>query len=86
VVFGSEDPRQLVRWLCNTYGLQAILQEVAQYRPTDSAEATPTKRAYKKRGAKKGSKRGAKKGATKNGRRKGGNRGASSEGHEVGNP
>lgn len=66
VLFSSQDPKALVNWLCESYGLQTILQAVAEYRPTASAEAAPTKRAYKKRGAKKSaSKKGGKKGSRK---------------------
>jgi hypothetical protein len=72
VLFSTQDPRALVNWLCDTYGLTTILQSVAEYRPTGAAEATTTKRAYKKRGRKpgpkKGSKKGSKKGAGKRGR------------------
>lgn len=68
VLFSSQDPKALVSWLCQTYGLQAILQAIAEYRPTSTmAEAAPTKRAYKKR-AKKGA---TKKAAGKRGRKKG---------------
>jgi hypothetical protein len=56
VLFSSQDPKALINWLCQTYGLQSVLQAVAEFRPTGATEAAPTKRAYKKR---------AKKGATK---------------------
>lgn len=86
VLFSSADPRPLVRWLCDTYGLQTVLQSVAQYRPSGAAEEAPAKRAYKKRGPKKGSKRGSKKAAGKQGGGKGGRRsGTSGGGDEVGN-
>jgi hypothetical protein len=75
-LFSSQDPKALVNWLCETYGLQTILQAVAEYRPTTAAEAAPTKRAYKKRG---GHKRGAKKGAGKKGGGKGSRKQAGSE-------
>lgn len=54
ILFSTDDPQPLVRWLCDTYGLQAILQSVAQYQPSGGAEEAPQKRAYKKRGPKKG--------------------------------
>lgn len=75
VLFSSQDPKALVNWLCQTYGLQSVLQAVAEYRPTASAEAAPTKRAYKKR-AKKGA---TKKGASKKGGKKRGRKPAGSE-------
>lgn len=79
VLFSAGDPQPLVRWLCDTYGLQTILQEVAQYRPGGGAAAdAPAKRAYKKRGPKKGSKKGgAKKGGGKRGRKAKGSAGDS---------
>jgi hypothetical protein len=69
VLFSSEDPRPVVNWLCENYGLQEILQAVAQFRPAPPATDAPAKRAYKKRGSKK---RGSKKqgGAAKKGGRK----------------
>jgi hypothetical protein len=76
VLFSSQDPKALVNWLCESYGLQAILQAVAEYRPTGTAEAAPTRRAYKKRAGKK---RGAKKGASKKGGKKRGRKPAGSE-------
>ena len=83
VLFSADDPQPLVGWLCDTFGLQTILQAVAQYRPSGGAAAeAPAKRAYKKRGPKKGSKRGgAKKGGAKRGRKAKGTAGGS----EVGN-
>lgn len=69
VLFSSQDPRVLVNWLCEQYGLSAVLQAVSQYRPAGAGEAT-TKRAYKRRGRKPGAKKGgAKKASTKKGRR-----------------
>jgi hypothetical protein len=62
VLFSSQDPKALVNWLCESYGMQTILGAVAQYRPSGAGEAATTKRAYKKRGGKKG---GGKKGAAK---------------------
>ena len=76
VLFSSQDPKALVNWLCESYGMQTILQAVAGYRPTASAEAAPTKRAYKKRAGKR---RGAKKGAGKKGAKKRGRQTAGSE-------
>jgi hypothetical protein len=76
VLFSSQDPKALVNWLCQTYGLQSVLQAVAEYRPAASAEAAPTKRAYKKR-AKKGA---TKKAAGKRGRKKGSRNKAKTEG------
>jgi hypothetical protein len=77
VLFSSQDPQSLVNWLCDSFGLTTILQSIAQYRPTGSAEAAPTKRAYKKRAYKK---RGAKKKAAgKRGRKKGSGKRAAAE-------
>jgi hypothetical protein len=76
VLFSSQDPKALVNWLCESYGMQTILQAVAEYRPAGSTEAAPTKRAYKKRGGKK---RGAKKGAGKKGAKKGSRKQAASD-------
>jgi hypothetical protein len=64
VLFSSQDPKALVNWLCESYGLQTILQAVAEYRPASASEDAPAKRAYKKRGGKR---RAAKKGANKKG-------------------
>lgn len=86
VIFSADDPLPLVRWLCDTYGLQTILQSVAQYQPSGGSAEGPTKRAYKKRGPKKGSKKGAKKAGEKRGRKstKGSNsRATKSGGSEV---
>lgn len=90
VLFSSDDPQPLVEWLCDTYGLQAVLQSVAQYQLNAVAQI-PTKRAYKKGGAKKGgSKKGAKKAAKKGTGKKGASKKSKStstlnSGHEVGN-
>ena len=72
VLFNSTDPRSLVNWLCDNYGLSVILQSVAQYQESSSTPAVPTKRAYIRRAGKKGSskKGGAKKGSSKKGRGK----------------
>ena len=89
ILFSADDPQQLVEWLCETYGLQAVLQAVAQYRPTSTAAEAPSKRAYKKRSAKKGSsKKTAKKSA---GKKQAGGKGrkgtrTSGGGAEIGNP
>lgn len=80
VLFSSTDPQPLVEWLCDTYGLQAILQAVAQYQPTRETAAAPAKRAYKKRAAKKGA---TKKGGKKGGGKRGGKR-TNSGGEEAG--
>lgn len=64
VLFSSEDPQPLVNWLCESFGLQAILQAVAEFRPAAQAQEQPTKRPYKRRASKKG---GAKKGGAKKG-------------------
>ena len=79
VLFSADDPQPLVGWLCDTFGLQTILQAVAQYRPSGGAADAPAKRAYKKRGPKKGSKRGAKKG--RRGRKSAGGEGAGAAGN-----
>jgi hypothetical protein len=88
VLFSSEDPRQLVRWLCDSYGMQTILQEVAQYRPSGGTAEAPTKRAYKKRASKKGgAKKGSKEGSAKKGSKKGGTKkGSSKKGGKRGRP
>ncbi len=80
VLFSSTDPQPLVRWLCDTYGLQTVLQSVAQYQPSGGGAETTTKRAYKKRGPKKGSTKKAsqKTAGKKRGRPK-------SSGNEAGN-
>jgi hypothetical protein len=76
-MFSGGDPQRLVNWLCDNYGLQTILQSVAQYRPSGpAAEEAPTKRAYKKRGSKK---RASKKGAGKRAAKKGGRKQSDSE-------
>lgn len=91
ILFSSADPRPLVEWLCDTYGLQTILQAVAQYRPTAAAAEPPAKRAYKKRGAKKAASKKGSKGAAKKsaGKQRGGKgrKGASTSagGTEMGN-
>ncbi|MFL6227830.1 MAG: hypothetical protein ACJ741_03515 [Pyrinomonadaceae bacterium] len=76
ILFSSQDPKALVNWLCESYGLQAVLQAVAEFRPAATAEAAPAKRAYKKRRAKKG---GAKKSAGKKGAKRRGRKSAESE-------
>lgn len=69
VLFSSDDPRPLVEWLCDTYGLQTILKSLSEQRP---GAAAPAKRAYKKRASKEGgSGRGSNKGGGKRGRPKG---------------
>ncbi len=74
ILFSSQEPQPLVNWLCETYGLSAILQSVAQYQPSSSTSQPTAKRAYKKRGAKKG---GSKKSAGKKAAgQKGGNKGS----------
>lgn len=60
ILFSSQDPRALVNWLCEEYGLTAVLQAVSQYRSAGEG-ADPTKRAYKRRGRKPGAKKGASK-------------------------
>lgn len=73
VLFSSDDPQPLVNWLCERFGLQTILQSVAQFRPAAQSEDAPAKRAYKKRGPKKGSSRkgGAKKSSKSGGAKRG---------------
>ena len=86
VLFSSADPQQIVHWLCDTYGLQTVLQAVAQYQPKGATAAAPAKRAYKRGGAKKGaSKKGAKKAAGKQGAGRGRKRANAGGGQEVGN-
>lgn len=74
VLFNSDDPQPLVNWLCERFGLQAILQAVAQFRPAAQSDEAPAKRPYKRRAAKKGGakKGGAKKGGAKKSAKKGG--------------
>ena len=62
VLFSSDDPQPLVSWLCERFGLQAVLQAVAQFRPADRSEEPPARRPYKKRASKKG---GSKKGGAR---------------------
>ena len=69
VLFSSDDPQPLVNWLCERFGLQTVLQAVAQFRPATQTDEQPAKRAYKKRGPKKG---GSKKGGAKKSSKKGG--------------
>lgn len=71
VLFSSDDPQPLVNWLCERFGLQTILQSVAQFRPSGETEEAPAKRAYKKRGAKKGGRKSPKKGGARKGRARG---------------
>lgn len=73
VLFSSDDPRPVINWLCERFGLQAILQAVAEFRPATKSDEAPAKRPYKRRAAKKGAakKRGrkpSKKGGAKRGR------------------
>lgn len=77
VLFSSQDPEPLVRWLIDTYGLQTVLQAVAQYQPPSGAAKAPAKRASKK-GGKRGRPKGSKSGAVKRGRK-----GRKSAGGEV---
>ncbi len=60
VLFNSTDPRPLVNWLCETYGLATILQSVAEFRPSGSQQEAPAKRASKRRGRRPGAKKGSK--------------------------
>lgn len=68
VLFSAQDPEPLVRWLIDTYGLQAVLQAVAQYQPPGVAAQSPAKRASKK-GGKRGRPKGSKSGGGKRGRK-----------------
>jgi hypothetical protein len=73
VLFSSVDPRPLVNWLCERYGLQTILGAVAEFRPAAQSAEAPAKRAYKRRagkkgGSKQGSRGSSKKGGAKRGR------------------
>ena len=90
ILFSADDPQQLVEWLCETYGLQAVLQAVAQYQPSGTTAEAPSKRAYKKRSAKK---KGSSQKATKKsaGKKQAGGKGrkgtrSSGGGAEIGNP
>ena len=77
VIISSADPQPLVSWLCDTYGLGAVLQSVAQYQAAGPSGPAPTNRTSgKKRGPKKGStkKGGAKKGRAKRGSSENGRR------------
>ena len=69
VLFSSDDPQPLVNWLCERFGLQTILQAVAQFRPAAQGDEAPAKRAYKRRASKKG---GSKKGGARKSSKKGG--------------
>jgi hypothetical protein len=85
-MFSAEDPRPVVSWLCENYGLQEVLQAVAEFRPAAQTAEAPAKRAYKKRGSKKGGskKGGSKKGGSKKGGSKKGARKQSDTGGEQG--
>lgn len=72
VLFSSDDPQPLVNWLCERFGLQAILQAVAEFRPAAQSQEQPAKRAYKRRASKK---RGPKKGGAKSSKKGGAKRG-----------
>lgn len=72
VLFSSDDPRPVVNWLCERFGMQAILQAVAEFRPAAQSDEAPAKRPYKRRAAKKG---GAKKGGRKSSKKGGAKRG-----------
>lgn len=72
VLFSSDDPRPLVNWLCERYGMQTILQAVAEFRPAAQSDEAPAKRSYKRRAAKKG---GSKKGGGKSSKKGGAKRG-----------
>ena len=72
ILFSSDDPQPLVNWMCERFGLQAVLQAVAEFRPVGQSEEAPAKRPYKRRASKK---RGAKKGAKKSSKKGGGKRG-----------
>lgn len=69
VLFSSDDPRPVINWLCERFGLQTILQAVAEFRPAAESDEAPAKRAYKRRASKKG---GSKKGGRKSASKKGG--------------
>lgn len=85
ILFSSQDPEPLVRWLTDTFGLQNVLRVLSEHRP--GGTATPAKRASKKRSSKKGGKKGRPKGS-KNVAKKGGGKGAKGTrkgGGEIGN-
>lgn len=72
VLFSADDPQPVVNWLCERFGLQAILQAVAEFRPAGQGEEAPAKRPYKRRASKKrGARKGARKSSKKGGARKG---------------
>jgi len=72
VLFSSDDPQPLVNWLCERFGLQAVLQAVAEFRPASQGEEAPAKRPYKRRASKKrGSRKGARKSSKKGGAKRG---------------
>jgi hypothetical protein len=72
VLFSSDDPRPLVNWLCERFGLQTVLQAVAEFRPAAQGDEAPAKRPYKRRASKKsGSKKGGRKSAKKGGGKRG---------------
>lgn len=76
VMFSSTDPTQLVNWLCEKYGLQAVLQAVSQFRPSGPSQGAAAKGASKKRGRRPG----RPKGSGKRGRPKGSKNKANAEG------
>ena len=89
VLFSSDDPQPLVNWMCERFGLQAVLQAVAEYRPAGQGEEAPAKRPYKrraskKRGARKGARKSSKKGGAKKGRGPGRPRNQVEKGAEQG--
>ena len=72
VLFSSDDPKPLVSWLVETFGLQTVLGLLSHHVPGGVRAAT-------KRASKKGGKRGRPKGS-KNSAKKGGKRGRKATG------
>jgi hypothetical protein len=70
VLFSSDDPKPLVSWLVETFGLQTVLGLLSNHVPGEVRAST--KRASKKggkRGRPKGSKNAAKKSSKKSGKK-----------------
>jgi hypothetical protein len=84
VLFSSQDPKALVNWLVESFGLQTILKSLSEQMPGGIvAPQRASKKAGKKggkRGRPKGSKNGSKKGAKKASKRS-----TKAQGNEKGN-
>jgi hypothetical protein len=71
VLFGADDPRPVVNFLCERFGLQAILQAVAEFRPAGEGGEPPARRPYKRRASKKGGGKQGRKSSKKGGGKRG---------------